>query len=108
MKSKKFLQIFILFGLIINCNFFILGSSNEENDYYFSIYNNNWNGCSSYREALEDQGYEVMNIQSSLSAFNPQDKSVCLVLLGPNLNYNPIFDIPFFIDFFKDDTKNNG
>jgi len=80
------------------------------NDQNFSIYNEDWNGCSTFKETIELMGYEVMPIQSSLSAterieqlnnLNLLGKNVLLVMLGPNRFYNPIYEIPFFIDFFK-------
>ncbi len=81
-----------------------------KNDQNFSIYNEDWNGCSTFKETMELMGYEVMPIQSSLSAterieqiktLNLLGKSVLLVMLGPNKFYNPIYEIPFFINFFK-------
>jgi hypothetical protein len=80
------------------------------NDQNFSVYNDDWNGCSTFKETLELMGYDVMTIQSSLSAterleqlqtLNYLKKSVLLVMLGPNRFYNPIYEVPFFIDFFK-------
>jgi hypothetical protein len=49
-----------------------------------------------------------MNIQSSLSATDRIDKNILLVLMGPNTVYNPIFEIPFFIDFFSDENHTNS
>jgi len=77
------------------------------NDQNFSIYNEDWNGASDFSNALKDDGYEVKSIQSSLSATERLDKSILLILLGPNLFYNPIFEIPYFIDFFDNTTKNS-
>ncbi|MFX1237086.1 MAG: hypothetical protein ACFFAS_14410 [Promethearchaeota archaeon] len=74
------------------------------NNHYFSVYNSEWNGCSSYLAAIEGAGFETMTVQTSLSATERIDKSVCLVLLGPNQLYNPLFEIPFFIDFFDSNT----
>ncbi|MFX1275301.1 MAG: hypothetical protein ACFFBP_08940 [Promethearchaeota archaeon] len=108
MTSQKFLQVFIVLRTIINVYFFIIVPMNNENDLYFSVYNNDSNGYSSYREAIESRGYEVMSLQSSLSAINNIDKSICLVLLGPNQFYDPIFDIPFFIDFLRDENYDNS
>ena len=80
MISQKFLQLFIIFGVIINPNFFIPGSMNNENDYGFSVYNNNWNGCSSFREEIESRGYEVMSVESDLSAVSCINKSAWFYL----------------------------
>ncbi|MHA1233593.1 MAG: hypothetical protein ACTSQL_00730 [Promethearchaeota archaeon] len=78
-----------------------------KNDQNFSIYNEAWNGASDFKNAIEGEGYNVMTIQSSLSATERLDKSILLVLLGPNLFYNPIFEIPYFMDFFDNNTKNS-
>jgi len=72
-----------------------------ENDQNFSIYNDNWNGASDFKLAIETAGYEVMAVQSSLSATERLDKSILLILLGPNQFYDPIFEIPYFIDFLN-------
>jgi len=71
------------------------------NNHNFSVYNSGYNGCSEFRQTIQDEGYDVMSIQSSLSATQRLNKSVLLVLLGPNQFYNPIFEIPYFVDFFK-------
>ncbi|MBY9020188.1 MAG: hypothetical protein KGD67_03950 [Candidatus Lokiarchaeota archaeon] len=78
-----------------------------KNDQNFSIYNEDWNGASDFKNAIESDGYNVMTIQSSLSATERLDKSILLVLLGPNLFYNPIFEIPYFMDFFDNTTRNS-
>ena len=72
----------------------------------FSIYNEEWNGCSDLRQMAIDEGYAVANIQSSLSATERLDKRVLLVLLGPNSFYNPLYEIPYFVDFFAN-SKNS-
>ena len=78
-----------------------------KNDQNFSIYNEDWNGASDFKNAIEGEGYNVMTIQSSLSATERLDKSILLVLLGPNLFYNPIFEVPYFMDFFDNTTRNS-
>ena len=102
-KEALFLVIFIfafvpLFGPIFD---------QGRNDQNFSIYNSDWNGGSKFSDTLESQGYEVMSIQSSLSATERLNKSVLLILFGPNLFYNPVFEIPYFIDFFSNESKNS-
>lgn len=74
------------------------------NNHNFSVYNSGWNGSSEFRQTMIDEGYDVMSIQSSLSATERLNKSICLVLLGPNQFYNPLFEIPFFVDFFNGDN----
>ncbi len=78
-----------------------------KNDQNFSIYNEDWNGASDFKNSIEGEGYNVMTIQSSLSATERLDKSILLILLGPNLFYNPIFEVPYFMDFFDNTTRNS-
>lgn len=76
-----------------------------ENTQHFSIYNDRWNGCSEFRAKIESEGYDVMTVQSSLSATErvaeQLDKSILLILMGPNQFYDPIFEVPFFINFLN-------
>ncbi|MHA1913803.1 MAG: DUF4350 domain-containing protein [Promethearchaeota archaeon] len=71
------------------------------NTQHFSVYNPEWNGCSKLKLAIENDGYEVKAVQSSLSATDRLEKSILLILMGPNQFYDPIFEIPYFIDFFN-------
>ncbi len=108
-KSKKgSLYRRALFAIIFVFAFIPLFSpivDQGKNNHYFSVYNSEWNGCSSYLSEIEAAGFETMSVQSSLSATKRLDKSVCLVLLGPNQIYSPIFDVPFFLDFFNDTSS---
>ncbi len=102
-KEALFLVIFIftfipLFGSIIDSG---------KNDQNFSVYNSNWNGATDFKRTIELEGYDVMTIQSSLSATQRLNKSILLILLGPNQFYDPVFEIPYFIDFFDSDRKNS-
>lgn len=72
-----------------------------ENTQHFSVYNDRWNGCSDLKQIIEDEGYDVMTVQSSLSATERLDKSILLILMGPNQFYDPIFEVPYFINFFN-------
>jgi len=72
-----------------------------KNTQHFSVYNDRWNGCSDLKQIIEDEGYEVMTVQSSLSATERLDKSILLILMGPNQFYDPIFEVPYFINFFN-------
>ncbi|GAG89910.1 unnamed protein product, partial [marine sediment metagenome] len=92
-KEALFLVIFIfsfipLFGSILDSG---------KNDQNFSVYNSNWNGATDFKRTIELEGYDVMTIQSSLSATERLNKSILLILLGPNQFYNPVFEIPYFI-----------
>jgi len=72
------------------------------NTQHFSVYNNKWNGCSEFKQTIEAAGYRnVMTVQSSLSATERLNQSILLILLGPNQFYDPIFEVPYFIDFFN-------
>jgi hypothetical protein len=102
-KEALFLVIFIfsfipLFGAILDSG---------KNDQNFSVYNSDWNGATDFKGTIELEGYDVMTIQSSLSATERLNKSILLILLGPNQFYNPVFEIPYFIDFFDSDIKNS-
>lgn len=75
-----------------------------KNNQHFSVYNDDWNGCSDLKQIIENEGYEVMTVQSSLSAterLTDLNKSILLILMGPNQFYDPIFEVPYFIDFFN-------
>ncbi|KKN54226.1 hypothetical protein LCGC14_0594440 [marine sediment metagenome] len=98
-KQALFLIIFI-FAFVPILSPAIDQGKNTNN---FSVYNTNWNGGSELKIIIEDLGYEVMTVQSSLSATEriPGNKSKLLILLGPNQFYDPIFEIPYFINFFK-------
>jgi hypothetical protein len=102
-KEALFIVIFIfcfipLFGPIFD---------QGVNDQNFSVYNDDWNGSGDFKQAIKNDGYEVMSIQSSLSATERLDKSILLILLGPNQFYNPIFEIPYFLDFFRYDNTSS-
>jgi hypothetical protein len=102
-KQALFLTIFIFVFIPLFGPLFDQGRNTQN----FSIYNEEWNGASDFRTTIEQQGYEIMSIQSSLSATERLNKSVLLVLLGPNQFYNPIFEIPYFIEFFENDSRNS-
>ena len=104
-KGKSSIYKQSLFLLIIVFVFIPLLSpivDRGENDQNFSIYNQSWNGASEFRQYLIDDGYEVGCIQSSLSATERLNKSVLLVLLGPNSFYNPLYEIPYFVNFLQE------
>ncbi|MHA2037935.1 MAG: hypothetical protein ACW98X_15975 [Promethearchaeota archaeon] len=105
-KQALFLIIFI-FAFVPILSPAIDRGINTQN---FSVYNSNWNGGSEFKQIIEDEGYDVMTVQSSLSAterlinttINGHIKeSILLILLGPNQFYDPIFEVPYFISFFN-------
>ncbi|MFW9951242.1 MAG: hypothetical protein ACFFKA_14075 [Candidatus Thorarchaeota archaeon] len=102
-KEALLLVIFILVFIPLIGPIFDQG----QNDQNFSVYNTSWNGASDFKATLEQDGYEVMTVQSSLSATERLNKSILLILLGPNQYYNPVFEIPYFIDFFENSTRNS-
>ncbi|MFX1390244.1 MAG: hypothetical protein ACFE9Z_09300 [Promethearchaeota archaeon] len=96
-KQALFLIIFIFVFIPL----FSPAIDQGRNDQNFSVYNSDWNGASKMKNMIENEGYEVMTVQSSLSATERLDKSILLILLGPNQFYDPIFEIPYFINFFN-------
>ena len=81
---------------------------NGENNQNFSVYNDEWNGASKLKTIIDDMGYDVLTVQSSLSATERlPDKNILLVILGPNQFYDPIFEIPYFINFFNESNSNS-
>lgn len=96
-KQALFLLIFI-FAFVPLLSPIIDQGKNDQN---FSAYNDEWNGSSKFKELLEGQGYEVGSVQSSLSTTERLDQPVLLILLGPNQFYNPVYEIPYFINFFR-------
>jgi len=106
-RQALFLVIFIFCFIPLFSPIIDQGRNNQ----YFSIYNSDpnspyyWRGASIFKQAIEDEGYEVYNIQTSLSATQRINKSILLILLGPNQYYNPVFEIPYFIDFFKGENS---
>ena len=97
-KQSLFLIIFIFSFIPLMAPIIDQG----KNDQNFSVYNDDWNGSSDFKALLEDEGYDCYNIQSSLSTTDRVDRPILLVLLGPNQFYNPINEIPYFMDFFED------
>ncbi|MHA1819489.1 MAG: hypothetical protein ACTSU2_16645 [Promethearchaeota archaeon] len=67
-----------------------------------SIYNPTWAGTSEFKQTVEDMGYDVYSVQSSLSALLSLNRSFVLIILGPTQYYNPLSEIPFFMQMFKD------
>ena len=49
----------------------------------FSIYNDNWNGCSNYRIWMEQNDYQVQTIESTMSVITRYNGSGILVIMGP-------------------------
>ncbi len=68
-----------------------------------SIYNGDWNGWSNFALSLNEEGYEVMSIQSSISTIDQLDtsKQIILVIGGPNVFYNPTSEVPYFLTAFR-------
>ncbi|MEJ2277319.1 MAG: hypothetical protein P8Y70_06150 [Candidatus Lokiarchaeota archaeon] len=97
-KTALFISIFIFAFMPLTLPIFDRGVNNHN----FSVYNYGWNGASDFKKTLDDDGYNTYCVQSSLSATERiANKSILLVLLGPNQYYNPIFTMPYFVDFFK-------
>lgn len=72
------------------------------NSNHHSVYNTGWNGASKFKGYIEDEGYEVRAAQASLSAIARLNASkVVLVIMGSNRFYNPVAEIPFLVEFFR-------
>ena len=103
--KQALLLIVMIFVFIPILSFAIDQGENTQN---FSVYNNNLNGASKLKNIIQDMGYEVKTVQSSLSATERlPDKNILLVILGPNQFYDPIFEIPYFINFFDANSSNS-
>jgi hypothetical protein len=104
-KSAGSTYKYALFILIFSFSFIPLLSpiiDQGKNDQNFSVYNEDWNGASDFLQLLEDEGYETHSIQSTLSTTERINKSVVLVILGANGFYNPVYELPYFMDFLED------
>ena len=93
---------FVIFILVWSPLFLgvVDGGLNSKNH---SAYNPGWNGASEFRVALQQEGYEVRTVHSSFSILERIDpsKMIILVILGPNVAYNPLSEIPFFLSAFQ-------
>ncbi len=49
----------------------------------FSIYNDKWNGNSNFRIQIEQDGYEALTIESTMSVITRYNGSAVLVIMGP-------------------------
>ena len=96
-KQSLFIIIFVLSFIPLLSSIVDQGTNNHN----FSIHNSQWNGCSDMKETLVANGYEVYSVQTDLSATQRLNKSVVLIIMGTNRFYNPLYEIPFFIDFMK-------
>ena len=67
----------------------------------FEFIRQTYNLVQNYQLLLEEEGYQCYNIQSSLGSTERLNKSIVLVIMGTNQFYNPIYEIPFFMDFLE-------
>jgi hypothetical protein len=96
-KQSLFIIIFVLSFVPLFSSIVDQGLNNQN----FSIHNPYWNGCSNLKTTLEDQDYEVYSVQTDLSATMRMDEKVVLVIMGTNQFYNPIYEMPYFKEFFE-------
>ncbi|NHI83884.1 MAG: hypothetical protein EAX81_06255 [Candidatus Thorarchaeota archaeon] len=54
----------------------------------FSIYNEGWNGYSEFSTAINESGYDVKSIQSSMSVLGRYQGSAVLVIAGPVIDFS--------------------
>jgi hypothetical protein len=103
-KSTGSVYKYALFIIIFTFSFIPLLApiiDQGQNDQNFSVYNEDWNGCSDFKLLIEEEGYETHSIQSTLSTTERVNKSVVLVILGANGFYNPVYELPYFMDFLE-------
>jgi hypothetical protein len=104
-KTSLFLIIFVLSFIPLLSSIIDQG----KNDHNFSIYNSYWNGCSELKATLDANGYNVSAIQTDLSAtkrINDElGKHVVIVIMGTNRVYNPLYELPFFIEFMNSNNS---
>ena len=53
----------------------------------FSIYNEDYDGLSTYRERIESAGFEVKTVQSSMSTLGRYGGNATLVIMGPVVDF---------------------
>jgi hypothetical protein len=99
LKTTLFILLFFFSWFPILAHYVDRGMNSRNH----SIYNDSpWAGSSDFRDHVnETMEYDVYSIHSSLSTIIRMNKSVLLIILGPTSSYNPIAEIPFFIDMFK-------
>ncbi|MBY9001188.1 MAG: hypothetical protein KGD64_09760, partial [Candidatus Heimdallarchaeota archaeon] len=87
--SKYSIVMSILFMIIVVPIFLgivgIAGSGTK-----FSIYNERWDGLSSLRVNLENEGYNISNGMSSLAVLNRYPDPAIVAVIGPAANYGTI------------------
>lgn len=70
----------------------------------YSIYNNNWNGLSTFRAVIESEGYQVKPLISSLSCINRINNKSVLFIIGPSTFYDTL-SAPALIDYLSKGGK---
>jgi len=75
--------------------------SKEPSPPSFSIYNTDWDGCSKFRELIENEGFHVKTLISSLSMINRIEQPAVLVIIGPSKYYSPSEIIPNLLLFLQ-------
>lgn len=86
MGWKESLWIVLFIVLWLPAGFIIGGTLTGTSGTYthdFSIYNTEWNGLSTYRSMIEENGNQVSAIQSSMSIVTRYNGSAVLVIMGP-------------------------
>ena len=91
MGWKEYVQVilFILswapIGVLIGASVFNVQATYQ---YDFSIYNDEYNGLSIYRDAIDGLGYDVKTIQASMSTLGRYDGNATLVITGPVVDFS--------------------
>ncbi|MGY5876516.1 MAG: DUF4350 domain-containing protein [Candidatus Thorarchaeota archaeon] len=86
MGWKEALQIVLFVLSWVPVGFLVVGTLadvEQPYNYDFSIYNTNWNGTSNFRIDIEEAGYEVTAIETSMSIVYRYNGSAILTIMGP-------------------------
>ena len=78
--------VFFIFCLPLILSFTRIG---QEGSRQFSVYNEGWDGTSTLRENLENQGFEFHPIVSTLNTLTRLDTMGVLAIIGPTIFFDP-------------------
>lgn len=98
----KLIIFFIVFGFSLAPLIMPLVGMGNTTLVDYSIYNRNWNGLSTFRSMVEQNGYEVKPIISSISSVNRVNRESILLIVGPSMFYDSLSSLAII------DYLNNG
>ncbi|MHA1924778.1 MAG: hypothetical protein ACW974_02580, partial [Candidatus Thorarchaeota archaeon] len=91
MGWKEYVQVILFIlswapvGVLIGTSVFNVEATYQHD---FSIYNEEYDGLSLYRDAIEGAGYTVKTVQSSMSTLGRYDGNATLVITGPVVDFS--------------------